>query len=207
MKHVLSCHLIILSSLLLAGCGFEPMASTQSKSTSGHALSTELASVRVEVTTSRHDQRLLAQQFRTRLEDLLDPGQLIGGEKQYVLYVNLSPIITPSFIAPDGKAQRFIVNLMSSYQLVRPADNKTIEQGALNRNSSYSNLPNSYFSTYIAEQDTTKRLAEELAEEYRMRLASLITSPPETPNKQITQPIIPPSTRPESAVTIPGIGQ
>ena len=174
--------LVISSIILLAGCGFRPMAAADVATPGGQALSGERASVDIQAQT-RRDGRALGQLFRVTLEDLINPGQKRANNQTYQLRVSLSPIVSPGFVAPDGKAQRFIVNLQSGYELRRIADNELIEHGTLSRSSSYSNLPNSYFSTFVAEQDTLKRLTQQLAEEYRFKLASLISNPPAKPSE------------------------
>lgn len=205
MKRVSPCFAALLCSLLLGACGFEPMAGTNTTSAAGNSLPSELASVAIEAHTNR-DQRLLGQQFRIALEDLINPGQLQGTQKHYALRVHLAPLTNPGFIAPDGTAQRFLVNLRSTYELIDLRSNETIERGSLDRNSSYSNLPNSFFSTYVAEQDTLRRLSAQLAEEYRLKLASLITTPPSKPSKELFEApdtIINPQ---ETATGVPRIG-
>ena len=206
MRNTIYLSLILASLIFVSACGFTPMASTTTKSAAGQSLSTELASVDIRA-NANHDQRLLSQQFRIALEDLINPGQLHGTQKYYALRVHLTPLTSPGFIAPDGTAQRFLVNLRSTYELIDLRNNNTIERGSLNRNSSYSNLPNSFFSTYVAEQDTLKRLTQQLAEEYHLKLASLITSPPETPSNESFEPPENTSIRPESAITVPGFGR
>lgn len=164
----------LFSAMLLTACGFEPMAAKTASSPSSPALAQELAAMNIRV-SSIPEQRLLAQHFRSSLEDLINPGLAYGSDRLYNLSISLGTIVSPGLIAPDGKAQRFIVNLRSSYVLTRVSDNKLVSKGEVQRVGSYNNLPNAYFSTFVAEQDTLKRLAAELAEEYRMRLASDIT--------------------------------
>lgn len=179
-------HLFIRSSLIysslicLTACGFEPMASNSTSSYRNDAMPSALAHVAIVADTPA-DKRLIGEEFRIRLEDLIRPGQSLQ-TADYTLTVSLNPITSPGLIAPDGKAQRYLVSLNSTYRL-NNSDGRMIEQGNLSRNSSYSNLPNSYYSTYVAEQDTLKRLSQELAEQYRMKLASLLASPPKTPSE------------------------
>lgn len=156
---------------LLSACGFQPVAATAPSATET-PLAADMAGIRVNI-SSLPEQRLLGQHFKSELEDLLNPGGA-SGHRQYELHVNLGTLVAPGLIAPDGKAQRFLVTLQSSYQLVRLSDNKRISKGTLQRVGSYNNLPNAYFSTYVADQDMLKRLAHALAAEYRLRLASAL---------------------------------
>lgn len=192
---------------MLAACGFKPMASVPAAtSETDKAVLMEMAAVGVEVSTA-HNQRLIGQEFRIALEDLLNPGELVAAQQRYRLRISLNPVTSPGFIAPDGKAQRFLIALRSSFELIDLQTATVIQRGDLFRNSSYSNLPNSYFSTYVAEQDTLKRMAEQLAEEYRMKLASVLTNPPTVPDEASPMPPEPIVGKPESAVTFPGIAQ
>lgn len=211
MKHASPYYLIILSSLLLSACGFRPLASVDTRQADNAIISHELASVDIQ-THIAGNQRLLKQRFQTKLEDLINPGELTRNDHRYLLQVNLIHTVSPGFINPDGTAQRLLIDLRSNFTLTRKADNKVIERGTLRRSSSYSNPPNSFFSTYVAEQDTLKRLAEQLAEEYRLKLSSVLTRPPEEPSPEQPQNADDPLTegrrldgiRSEPAVTLPG---
>ncbi len=200
MKYV--CSFFTISALIaLTACGFKPMAATYTNAYDDQSLPAAMASVRVEA-ASTDTQRLLGQNFRIALEDLIDPSGGASTGSAYVLQVSLEPYIQPGLIAPDGKAQRFLVSLNSSYVLKRLSDGAVLDNGRLNRSSSYSNLPNSYFSTYIAEQDTIKRMSKELAEQYRMKLASILASLPSEPGEIAPSP--PPIyIRPEQAISVP----
>lgn len=186
---------------VLSACGFEPMAGQSTQSYDQQALPAALARVTIQA-KSPESMRMIGQQFRIDLEDLINPS---GSEaaKEYILDVSLAPIVQPGFITPDGKAQRFLVFLQSSYTLTRLSDGKLLESGNMRRNSSYSNLPNSYYSTYIAEQDTIKRLSKELAEQYRMKLASVLSSPPKTPGNVLPNTPPPLMTEPDQVIGLP----
>jgi hypothetical protein len=171
-----------MTCLLLAACGFKPIAATSTKSYENQQLGEAIASVNVQA-TGPVNAKLLGQNFRIALEDLINPGGMNSTGSAYGLEVSLDSLTQPNLIAPDGKAQRFLVYLNSTYTLTRYSDGKVLENGKLNRSGSYSNLPNSYYSTYIAEQDTIKRLTKELAEQYRMKLASILTAPPKEPTE------------------------
>lgn len=199
---------ICLSLIAFSACGFKPMASKKTDAMIGnHALRHAMASVRIHANTT-NDLNLTGQHFRIELEDLINPGERLSDEIKYQLNVNLTRQTIPGFVAPDGKAQRFLVDLRSEFELIDLASGRVIERGKLKRSSSYSNRPNAYFSTYVAEQDTLKRLAGELAEEYRMKLASLLKAPPVEPTMQIDQKenYIPNLPDPNTATPIPGFG-
>ncbi len=148
--------------LLLAGCGFEPMAARVDEGVM-------LPHVTVKVNASQ-DTKVPAQDFSNHLEDLLMQSE--RRNEEYILTVSLSNSISQGLVAPDGKAQRYTMNLTSTYTLERVVDNKVIDSGMVARSGSYNNRPNVYFSTFVADQDTAKRLGIELAEEYHLLLAS-----------------------------------
>lgn len=153
------------------------MAARGSGAGQGNAvLAEQLARIEV-VVAATSDQRLLAQHFRSKLEDLLNPGEQLGRQKSYRLNINLGTVVSPGLIAPDGKAQRFTVNLQSSYTLTQTAKSQVIDSGAAQRVGSYNNPPNAYFSTFVAEQDALKRLATALAKDYQMKLAAALVKP------------------------------
>ncbi len=117
----------------------------------------------------------VGQVFRNRLEDNLNPNAS-AAPKQYRLSVSLATISTPGIVDTTGAILRYTLRMDSHYTLIRNSDGKIIHTGDIRRTASYNNVPNAYFSTYVSQEDTTTRLAESLAEEYRMRLASILSS-------------------------------
>jgi len=163
--------------LALTACGFQPV---YSKSSTACANSPVLAGVTIyaadgesrNVITGSAAPTTVARQFTENLEDLLDPAS--GNKpKTYRLEVDISQTITALGIARDGTAARYNLTINSGYRLKRISDGKLIDSSSVSVVTSYSNPSNKYFSTYISEQDARKRGVAELAELYRMRLASL----------------------------------
>lgn len=152
--------------LALLACGFEPMYGERAKSSASG--SKALAGVAVEPMPGR-----VGQIFHTALEDQLNPGGSIASPafklKATITYVNI-----PVGVGRDGTVDRFNVNFNSQYLLTRIADNTPVTSGSITYSTSYNNLANSYYSTYVAEQDSHKRGAQALAELYRQRLMTYL---------------------------------
>lgn len=165
-SQVKSYWLLIAGCWLLAGCGFQPVYGN--KSTSGAAT---LAGVQVTSIEGR-----MGQQFRADLEDRLNPGGILPAKPQYRLDVTLKTSLAGIGVARDGTISRYNVYLDSTYELYRSEDGQKITSGTLRHASSYNNLTNAYFSTYIAEEDALKRGITELAELYRQRLVSAVSA-------------------------------
>ncbi len=162
MKRVLA----LIAMLTLTACGFEPMAG---KRAGDARVGTQLAGIEVAPVPGA-----IGLQFRTSLEDLINPGETIAGAPQYRLRVALNPTTTPAIVAPDGSTLRYNMQLNSTYTLTRLSDGKQIREGAIRRIGAFNSVPNQYFSSFVSEQDALKRLSIALAEEYRFRLASIL---------------------------------
>jgi hypothetical protein len=159
-----SIHLFILC--LLPACGFKPMAAEVQR--------VPLPQIEVKV-DGGNELRVLAADFGNKLEDLL--SQHTRSAEKYALEVSVSTTSSGGLVAPDGKAQRYTMTINSFYTLKRKSDDVAVDSGSVARSGSYLNRPNVYFSTFVSEQDTVKRLSKELAEEYHLLLASRLGSP------------------------------
>jgi hypothetical protein len=157
---------ILVGCTLLAGCGFSPVYAK--KQTQATPL---LAGVQIDPVSSPN--RRMSQQFQADLEDQLNPGS--AGNPPYRLRTTLKSNAAAIGVAPDGTISRYNVFLNSSYILYRNADGKRMASGNVSHVSSYNNVSNAYFSTYIAEQDAIKRGVAELAQLYRQRLAAYLS--------------------------------
>ncbi|NCY25846.1 MAG: hypothetical protein EBX37_13665 [Alphaproteobacteria bacterium] len=164
MKPALRLLLLAVLPLVLASCGFEPMYGKRATASSGSG-SHAMAGVAIAPLPGR-----IGQIFKTSLEDLLNPSGA-QANPSYRLKATLNHIIVPVSVARDGTVSRFNINFTSEYVLLRTADDHPVTSGTLTYVTSYNNLANSYYSTYIAEQDAMKRGTAALAELYRQRLA------------------------------------
>lgn len=172
--------------LALAGCGFQPVYGKKNESSG-----TLLGGVRVESPSGRP-----GQQLRINLEDRLNPSGAIPPNPAYYLKTDLTTTSTPIGVARDGTVSRYNIYLISNYSLYSSNDNKLLTKGTIQQVSSYNNVTNAYFSTYISESDAIKRGIEELSEQYRQRLVSYFNHPepvPVTESKPRQEALPPPS--------------
>jgi hypothetical protein len=155
--------LVVAMCVFLSACGFQPM---YSKNPVGQ--STALAGVYIEKVSG---EGRMAQQFRTDLEDKLNPNGKVPANPAYSLSVSLASTESAIGVAKDGTISRYNLYLDSTYSLKEYGSDKVIANGTLRQVSSYNNLTNAYFSTYVSKEDAIKRGVTELSENYRQRLA------------------------------------
>lgn len=155
----------LLASLTLSGCGFEPLYSKE-KSEQHSELS---AGVKIDSIPGR-----LGQIFRSKLEDSLNPSGGIPNKPAYRLQTKIDHINVPISVARDGTVSRFNIHFNSEYVLIRTEDQVPVTSGKLSYITSYNNLTNVYFSTYVSEQDALKRGTTALSELYRQRLSAYL---------------------------------
>lgn len=163
--------LLLLIPLLLAGCGFQPLYGKQSTGSAE-----VLSGVAIDSIPGR-----MGQQFRQNLEDKLNPSGAVPAHPTYRLTATVQSAATPIGVARDGTVSRYNVYLDSEYALVRISDGTKVSSGKLRHVSSYSNIPNEYFSTYMSEADAIKRGITELSEVYRQRLSSYLAKDDKAP--------------------------
>lgn len=166
MQHVSRFMLILFGVSLLASCGFKPMYGATSK-----GAEPAIAGVAVEIGAV---DRRMGQQFKANLEDKLNPSGAVPDKPMYRLVVDLKSGAAAIGVARDGTVSRYNVYMDSKYAFYRHGEEKPVTSGNLRHVSSYNNLTNQYFSTYVAEQDAIKRGITELAELYRQRLSSYL---------------------------------
>jgi hypothetical protein len=166
-KNIFTVLCTLYSILFLTGCGFHSVYGTHVNEKTGETDSAMLAGVRVDTIPGR-----MGQEFKENLEDKINPGDAISAAPAYRLAVGLTSSESAIGVSRDGTVSRYNVYLNSTYTLTRVADNKVVTTGSLNHVSSYNNVINAYFSTYVSDQDATKRGIAELAELYRARLTA-----------------------------------
>lgn len=155
----------LLLPLALSGCGFEPVYAKRE----GSAL---FAGVQVEAPQTRS-----GQQLRIALEDELNPGGA-AARPAYRLVVDLKNSEAAIGVARDGTVSRYNVYLDSAYTLYHIADEKIVTSGQLRHVSSYNNITNQYYSTYVAQEDALKRGVSELGKLYYQRLSAYLSAKP-----------------------------
>lgn len=160
---------VVALCLLVAGCGFSPMYSKEASADAGSQI---FGGVRVEPIHGRSGQI-----YRGHLEDLLNQGGVVPPSPAYRLEATLASSTIPIDIARDGTVSRYNIYIDSHYTLFRTSDGQAVTSGNLRHVSSYNNLSNAYFSTFMSEADVTKRGIRELAEDCRQRIASYLSKP------------------------------
>lgn len=154
--------------LSVSACGFQPLYGK-----GGSTQNTLLAGVKIDPIPNR-----IGQEFRITLEGDLNPGGTVPANPSYRLHATLGISEGAVNVARDGTISRYNVNMESAYKLYRVSDNSLVTSGALRHVSSYNNITNQYFSTYVAQEDASRRGIKELSEMYRQRLAAYLTSDP-----------------------------
>ena len=145
----------------LTACGFEPLYGEQSS-----ADARWLSSVQLPEAEDR-----FAQLLHAAIEDAINPK----GARAAPLF-RLNPTIQtqeyPFATNLDGSVSRYVINIVSTYELVRIADNKVVASGHMKRTTSYNVSDDDDYATFIARQDAQERAMEGLAEQYRFKLRS-----------------------------------
>jgi LPS-assembly lipoprotein len=157
---------LLVIMLALSACGFQPLYGQRSNDGSPQTL----AGVSVDPISASTGR--MGQQFKADLEDKLNPQGAVPPRPSYRLSATLVSTSSAIGIARDGTVSRYNVYLDSAYTLYRNSDGKPVTKGSLRHVSSYNNIANEYFSTYVSEEDAVKRGITELAEAYRQRLSS-----------------------------------
>lgn len=178
--------LAICAALLLAGCGFQPLYAEKADDSASLAL----AGVKVDDVGAVAGEKRMGQQFKENLEDQLNPGGAVPANAPYRLTATLTSSEAPIGIARDGTVSRYNIYLDSSYKLFRTSDGKQVTGGSLRYVSSYNNVTNAYFSTYVSQEDAIKRGVVELSQLFRQRLGAYLQAG--APEQKITTPVAAP---------------
>lgn len=139
---------------LLAGCGFTPMY--------GGNLAPQMSAIYVEDIPERNGFEL-----RTRLIDILNSDGVVTG-KRYRLKVNLTEATQGIALQNDATITRYN-NRMEAKYVLTDAGGAVLHQGIQSELSSY-NVVQSPYATLAAEQDSSKRAAQDMAERIRLEL-------------------------------------
>lgn len=156
--------LFLAFSLLLSGCGFEPIYNKHAAPGSSPLLS----QVEVMPMPGR-----VGQLFVAALEDKLNPDAR-GTIARYELKPNIQVQMVPISISQDGTASRFRVLYDTNYTLYDREAGKQIHADRIQRSGSYEVLNEADYSTYVAEQDAISRGIDELSEDYFLRIAAFL---------------------------------
>lgn len=150
----------LLIVFLITSCGFTPVYKTvEGESTAAM----NLASVKVESTRD-----LMGQFYSNKLTDLLNPTSA-EVEPQYRISTKLHKNKIPFAIQQDRTITRYKIVVEANYKLVDINSGQVIDEGTLRREGGYDKVDSDY-ATYISDEDTTRRIIKELAEDTRIRI-------------------------------------
>jgi LPS-assembly lipoprotein len=149
------CAATLVACVLLAGCGFHPMY--------GHSnLAPEMASIFVEPIADRDGYEL-----RNTLIDLLQSdGQSAG--KAYRLKIVLNENSQGIALQNDATITRYNTTIDARYTL-SDARGNLMTTGTQTELSAY-NVVNSPYASLVAQQDSTKRAAQDIAQRIQLDL-------------------------------------
>lgn len=157
---------LLITALLLQGCGFQPV---YGEVQDDHIeVGSYLASTEVRAKGGSD----LVNQLKMGIEDRINPKaqeSLYGPSFQ--LEITLRTPRTPLGIGRSGAISRYDITLDSRYRLIDLDTKQELTKGVIQRRVSYFNADEK-FAAYSAEQDAIRRGVKELAEDYKMRLAS-----------------------------------
>ena len=146
-------------SVLLAGCGWEPLYADHETS----AASAELRAIRVGPIAEHSGQKL-----EFGLRQSLNPNEEPTPQK-YLLKIVTVRGVSDLGIQSQGLGTRGEVTLVASYQLIDIKTNATLQTGAVHATDSFDIQANGY-STVVAQEDAYTRNVEEIRREIVARL-------------------------------------
>ncbi len=178
--------LILLTSMLLfSACGFEPQQGKAYRESLAVNLSDFSVSVSGNTTTTSATtgssstasiSRRYSELLRAQIEDAAGAGSAgsVPGAKPYHLAITYTALDIALFVNPDGTASRGDLLYSSNYTITRRDTGAVLANGSLSRTSSYNTSPTADYASYVSLEDARKRGVLELAEDYRLRLATLL---------------------------------
>jgi LPS-assembly lipoprotein len=166
----------------MASCGFTPLYGEHDD---GASVTDEMAQVYVMPIPNR-----LGQVVYNELRDRIVPhGQ--PAEPQYVLTVALGQSFQSTVIRPDATASRLNLVLRASYVLFEAPTRKVLTRGVAQSIGAYSVRVEPY-PTLIARQDVQTRVARDVSDEIRNRIALYFSGPRTAPLPTPVRPVRPP---------------
>ena len=155
--------LVLLASLLVAGCGFQPL---YGRGPAGSATD-QLAAVRVHPIPDRLGQ-ILSNYLRDELNPLGRPSS-----PDYVLAVHLKEEAEDVALRHDETATRVNVTVTATFALRPAGGEKPLFQGVSSVTTSY-NVLRAPYSTLISSEDVRSRALRDIASDIRTRLATFL---------------------------------
>ena len=155
--------LILMLSLALPGCGFKPMYGENTTSTAPSVMD-RMAAIDIRPIPDR-----LGQVVRNELVDAITPGGTAGAPI-YELALKVGEEREDVGIRQNASATRANYRMSAKFELREIASDKVVLTGTTWAETAFDIVQQDY-PTVIAQQDAQKRLAVELAEEIRTRIA------------------------------------
>lgn len=157
--------ILAILSLLLSGCGFEPLYGT---TRTGSTTAVELSSITIDEQKTR-----LGQLIRNNLLS----GMSSAGKttERYRLTLAATSKIQTQIEVTDEQVRRASFKVNAVYSLVDPASGRVLHSGKTFSQVSY-DRSTSDFSNVQAETSAMERAAEEIGTDIRTRLAAYFAS-------------------------------
>jgi LPS-assembly lipoprotein len=183
---------VLCLSGLLAACGFEPLYGDRSD---GPNVADELGKTYLLPIADRQGQ-VLYNYLRDRIVPRGQPER-----PKYVLSVILVESVSGAVVRRDATASRNNLTLTATYTLQDAASKQVLTRGQAQAVGSY-NVRTDPYPTLVAELDVRTRVARDLSDEIRNRLAVYMLDPTVPPPPRITrpeapEPILPSTSAPE----------
>lgn len=151
------------STLALAGCGFQPLYGTRADG----SVSAEMAQIDIDLIDER-----LGQQLHNLLRNRMTPS----GPPAHPLYrlnIEVSQAKRTLAIRNDESKTRANLELVATITLFRSADGVRLYTGRSRSTSSY-NILDSDFATLSAESDAQRRAVRDLSDDIALRVSAFL---------------------------------
>ena len=154
--------LIVLSAMLLQGCGFTPLYAENNS----FGVDTTLSTIYVEPIPDR-----VGYELRNDLLDRLDATSSAQSAR-YRLRLSLSELDEPVVFQPNTSITRYNYTLTAHYDLVPQDGTESVKSGDVTAFAAYNVAAAPYlYSTVAAQRDAKNRAATDIAERIRIELA------------------------------------
>lgn len=154
---------ILMLSFALPGCGFKPMYGASATATSASVMD-RMATIDIRPIPDR-----LGQVVRNALVDAITPGGA-GGAPVYELALKVGEEREDVAIRQNASATRANYRMSAKFELREIATDKVALTGTTWAETAFDIVQQDY-PTVIAQQDAQEKLAVELAEEIKTRIA------------------------------------
>ncbi|MBX6322481.1 MAG: hypothetical protein IRY94_11690, partial [Rhodospirillaceae bacterium] len=155
----------------LAACGFEPLYGERAD---GTGVGDQMAQVYVMPISDRVGQ-ILYNDLRDRIVPHGQPA-----DPKYVLVVRVGQSYSSAVVRPDATASRVNLTMRAIYTLHDARSRAVLTRGVAESVGAYSVRVEPY-PTLVARQDVQTRVARDLSDEIRNRLAAYFASPAPAP--------------------------